>query len=73
MAEAAIAVYACIAYMISVITLVLQGVGEGSQPLISKYYGAGSFKQLWSIRSLSLRIFPAAIGRWLRHYVYVER
>ena len=51
--EAAIAVYACIAYMISVISLVLQGVGDGSQPLISKYYGAGSFRQLRSIRSLA--------------------
>lgn len=53
MAGAAIAVYACIAYMISVISLVLQGVGDGSQPLISKYYGAGSFRQLRSIRSLA--------------------
>lgn len=51
--EAAIAAYACIAYMISVISLVLQGVGDGSQPLISKYYGTGRFRQLRSIRSLA--------------------
>lgn len=53
MAGAAIAVYACIAYTISVISLALQGVGDGSQPLISKYYGAGSFRQLRSIRNLA--------------------
>ena len=53
MAGAAIAAYACIAYMISVISLALQGVGDGSQPLISKYYGTGSFRQLRSIRSLA--------------------
>ena len=52
-AGAAIAAYACIAYMISVISLALQGVGDGSQPLISKYYGTGSFRQLRSIRSLA--------------------
>ena len=36
--ESAIAVYACIAYMISIISLILQGIGDGSQPLISRFY-----------------------------------
>ena len=37
--EKAIATYACISYIICIIYMVLQGVGDGSQPLISKYYG----------------------------------
>ena len=36
--EPAIATYACIAYVICIIYLVLQGVGDGSQPLISQCY-----------------------------------
>ena len=37
--EKAIAVYACISYIICIIYMILQGVGDGSQPLMSKYYG----------------------------------
>lgn len=37
----AVAVYAVIAYVVSVIYLILQGVGDGSQPLISQFYGQG--------------------------------
>ena len=37
--EKAIAAYACISYIICIIYMVLQGVGDGSQPLMSKYYG----------------------------------
>ena len=39
--EQSVAVYGCIGYIISIIYLLLQGVGDGSQPLISQYYGAG--------------------------------
>ena len=38
--EQSVAVYGCIGYIISIIYLLLQGVGDGSQPLISQYYGA---------------------------------
>lgn len=37
--EQAVAVYACIAYIICIVYLILQGVGDGSQPLMSRYYG----------------------------------
>ena len=37
--EKAIATYACVSYIICIIYLILQGVGDGSQPLMSKYYG----------------------------------
>ncbi len=37
--EQAVAVYGCIGYVTSIIYLLLQGVGDGCQPLISDYYG----------------------------------
>ena len=48
--EQAIATYACIAYIICIIYLILQGVGDGCQPLISKYYGERDFKKLRDVR-----------------------
>ena len=42
----AIAVYGCIDYVLSTIYMLLQGVGDGSQPLISRTYGAGDFGEL---------------------------
>ena len=51
--ESAIAVYACIAYMICIIYLIFQGVGDGSQPLISRCYGERDFARLKSIRRLA--------------------
>lgn len=62
--EAAIATYACIAYMICIIYLIFQGVGDGSQPLISQYYGERDFARLKSIRRLAygFAILLAIIG-----------
>ena len=51
--ESAIAVYACIAYMICIIYLIFQGVGDGCQPLISRCYGEGDFARLKNIRRLA--------------------
>lgn len=51
--EPAIATYACIAYIICIIYLILQGVGDGSQPLISRYYGEKSLASLRFIRKLA--------------------
>lgn len=62
--EPAIATYACIGYMICIIYLVFQGVGDGSQPLISQYYGERDFMRLKSIRRLaySFTMLLAIIG-----------
>lgn len=62
--EPANATYACIAYMICIIYLVFQGVGDGSQPLISQYYGERDFTRLKSIRRLaySFAMLLAIIG-----------
>lgn len=37
--QQAIADYACISYIVCIVYLVLQGVGDGSQPLMSQHYG----------------------------------
>lgn len=51
--EPAIATYACIAYVICIIYLILQGVGDGSQPLISQCYGEKNWSDLKYIRKLA--------------------
>ncbi len=51
--EPAIATYACIAYVISVIYLILQGVGDGSQPLLSQCYGEKNWADLKYVRRLA--------------------
>lgn len=51
--DQAVAVYACIAYIICIVYLILQGVGDGSQPIISQYYGAKQIHRLKEIRKLA--------------------
>lgn len=51
--EQAVAVYACIAYIICIVYLIFQGVGDGSQPVISRYYGEDQPGRLRSIRRLA--------------------
>lgn len=59
-----IATYACIGYIICIIYLVLQGVGDGSQPLMSWYYGEKRENELKEIRRLAylFAIFLAVVG-----------
>lgn len=51
--DQAVAVYACIAYIICIVYLIFQGVGDGSQPVISRYYGENQTGRLRSIRRLA--------------------
>ncbi len=62
--EPAIATYACIAYVICIIYLILQGVGDGSQPLLSRHYGEKNFEKLKSTRKLAygFAMFLSLIG-----------
>lgn len=39
--DPAVAAYAVIAYVYFALLLIMQGIGDGAQPLISRYYGAG--------------------------------
>ena len=62
--EKAIATYACISYIICIIYLVLQGVGDGCQPLMSRYYGEKRSKDLSEVKRMAyiFAIFLALIG-----------
>lgn len=51
--ELAVAAYGCIAYITAVVYLLLQGVGDGSQPLISQYYSEGAGDSMNRIRRLA--------------------
>lgn len=50
-----VAVYACIAYMTAITYLLLQGVGDGSQPLISQYYGKRENLNIKKVCSLAYK------------------
>ena len=50
--EPAVAVYACIAYVICIVYLIFQGIGDGSQPLLSEYYGKDEYESLFYARKI---------------------
>lgn len=50
-----VAVYGCIDYIIAIIYLLVQGVGDGSQPLISFYYGKEDNENELVIRNLTYK------------------
>lgn len=62
--EPAIAAYACIAYIICIIYLILQGVGDGSQPLISRHYGKKDYVSVKKVQKLAygFSLFLASAG-----------
>ena len=51
--EDAVACYAAIAYITMIIVLLLQGVGDGCQPLISRYYGQKAFAEVGETKRLA--------------------
>lgn len=62
--QKAIATYACISYVICIIYLVLQGIGDGSQPLMSRYYDEKNTAKLKSVQKMAyvFAIFLALLG-----------
>lgn len=48
--DRAVACYAVISYIVCVAQLLLQGIGDGSQPLFSRCHGAGEFGQVHGYR-----------------------
>ena len=48
-----VACYACIAYVITIMYLILQGVGDGSQPLMSRFYGEDNKKECRITRTMA--------------------
>lgn len=51
--EMAVASYACIAYVFTIVCLLVQGVGDGSQPLVSQYYGQKDARAVLRTRKLA--------------------
>ncbi len=51
--EQSVAVYGCIAYITAITYLLLQGVGDGSQPLISRFYSEGNLPVMRQMRKLA--------------------
>ncbi|MCQ2397964.1 MAG: polysaccharide biosynthesis C-terminal domain-containing protein [Sphaerochaetaceae bacterium] len=52
--EQALGAYGCISYLFCIIALVIQGIDDGAQPLISTYYGRGDEKSLSYIKKLTM-------------------
>ena len=48
--DPAVAAYAVVAYVYFSLLLIMQGIGDGSQPLISYYYGKGEQKNVYAVR-----------------------
>lgn len=59
--ESAVAAYAVIAYMAYAVQALIQGVGDGSQPLVSQCQGAGKFSTAAKIRNTNF-VVAIAIG-----------
>lgn len=55
----AVACYAVVSYAICVVHFIVQGIGDGVQPLLSRYHGAGDRDSLVKVRALTLRTSPA--------------
>ena len=51
--DRAVAVYGCISYITAIVYLLLQGVGDGSQPLISRYFSENRFPVMKQMRKLA--------------------
>ena len=70
--EQAVAVYGCIGYITAILYLLLQGVGDGSQPLISQYYGKDDRSSVQAVRKLAY-LTAAAITAVCTIGVYLSR
>lgn len=57
--ERAVACYAVISYIVYIAYMIIQAVGDGSQPMMSRYYGKGDFLKLSATKKLAF--FTAAV------------
>lgn len=51
--ELAVSCYAVVSYVICVAQLLIQGIGDGAQPLIGRYYGSDSPKEVRKVRTMA--------------------
>lgn len=71
-----VACYACIAYVITIMYLILQGVGDGSQPLMSRFYGEDNKKEVRITRTMAyaaavMGVALAVLLYWCRNGIGV--
>lgn len=70
--DQAVACYAVVSYVVCVVQLLLQGIGDGSQPLIGSYYGAGDKKSVKAVRKMAYT-FALATGAVCMIVIYLFR
>lgn len=51
--DLAVSCYAVVSYVICVVQLLVQGVGDGAQPLIGRYYGSDRLHEVRKIRAMA--------------------
>lgn len=70
--DAAAACYAVVSYVVCVTQLLLQGVGDGSQPLLSMYHGLGNQLAVKKVRRMAYQ-FAAAVSVLCMIAMYATR
>ena len=60
--EPAVAAYAVISYVAIIVQMMIQGVGDGSQPLISRFCGAGDYDAVKRIRRTNYAVTFALLA-----------
>lgn len=71
----AVSAYAITSYVVYIVQLFLQGIGDGSQPMVSRYFGAKKKEALQKIRflsyalSLGVGVTSAVLLYWSREYI----
>lgn len=70
--DAAVTTYAAISYIACVVLLLLQGVSDGCQPLLSLCHGEGDEKKVCQVRHLAYR-FAAVVSLVCMGILYLTR
>ena len=70
--ERAVSTYAVISYVVCIVQLLLQGVGDGCQPLISRYFGEKDRQAVRTLRRMS-SLFALSVSLVCLIAVYFAR
>lgn len=72
--EKALAIYGIIGYVVYIVLLLLQGVDDGCQPIISRFYGEGDRSAMLHARRLAyVTSFVIAVGSLLVSVLFREQ
>ena len=69
---AAVTCYAPVSYISAVVILLLQGVSDGSQPLLSLSFGEGKLEKTKAVRNLAYR-FAVLVGLFCMVFLFLFR